>query len=165
MRRITFRLGITLALVVGNLVLASAASPDASNDEKVRTLRLVARTVATADLDLGATGLSLGDRFVFTEDLYQQGRRVGQDNGECTITRITGTGANARVTSQCLVTATLPGGQLTVQGAATFTETGAPAPFTLAVTGGTGDYQKARGQVRVRETSETEAELTIRLIL
>ncbi len=49
----------------------------------------------------------------------------------------------------------LEGGLLTAQGFAEFRE-GEPAAFTAAITGGTGDHNKARGTLEVRQTAETE---------
>jgi hypothetical protein len=63
-----------------------------------------------------------------------------------------------------VVTVSLPEGQLTAQGLATVTET-SPQPFTLAITGGTGAYRTAHGQLQVAPASETERHYTLTLIL
>jgi hypothetical protein len=60
-----------------------------------------------------------------------------------------------------VVSAQLPDGQITVQGLVTFTG----EPFTLAVTGGTGPYREAAGEVQVTEVSETESLIQLRLEL
>ena len=54
-------------------------------------------------------------------------------------------------------------GQLTAQGLATLTET-SPQPFTLAITGGTGAYRTAHGQLQVAQVSETESRYTLTVI-
>jgi hypothetical protein len=40
-----------------------------------------------------------------------------------------------------------------------------PEPFSVAITGGTGEFRTAHGEVEVREESETVSELTVKLIL
>ena len=80
---------------------------------------------------------------------------VGEDGGTCTVTRIASGGA---ATLHCLGTNSLPGGQISVQGL-----TAPGEPFELAITGGTGRYRKARGQVIGENTSPTE--MSIKLVL
>jgi hypothetical protein len=166
MRRIIGVIALALILVTGNFTAASAATTNGSSDDgRTRTLHILARTIDSTELDLGAPGPSLGDQFVFTDDLLQDGRSVGTDHGTCTVTRITGTAPSRTVTDQCLVTLVLERGQITVQGAAAFPEQGMPALFALAVTGGTGAYRTAHREVLVRILNETDADLTVRLIL
>jgi hypothetical protein len=134
MRRIIGVIALALVLVTGNFTAASAATTNGSDAGRTRTLHILARTIDSAELDLGAAGPSLGDQFVFTDDLLQDGRSVGTDHGTCTVTRITGTAPARTVTDQCLVTLVLERGQIAVQGAATFPEQGMPSPFALGVT-------------------------------
>ena len=63
---------------------------------------------------------------------------------------------------QCLATLSLPEGQLTAQGLTTLNESG--QPFTLAITGGTGAYRTAHGQIRIAPVSETESHYTLTVI-
>ena len=63
---------------------------------------------------------------------------------------------------QCTATVTLSGGQLTAQGVATLGEQGQP-DFHLAVTGGTGRYRLARGDVRVHYVNDSNRVLYFRL--
>jgi hypothetical protein len=166
MRRIISVTAVALVLLGGSFTTASAATTtDSSHHGRTTTLHFINRMVDGAQLDLGAPGLSLGDQRVFTDDLFQDGRRVGQDHGYCTVTRITGTAPSRTVTSECLATAILPRGQITAQGTATGPEQGAPPPFANAVTGGTGAYRTARGEVRISPISNTESDITMRLIL
>ncbi len=164
MKRIIGILAVALALIVGNLTLTSATASSSSSNDHRTTLHLVSNTVDEADLDFNEKGPSLGDQFVFTDNLFKNGKRVGEDHGSCTLVRITGTGASAEFTVHCQVTLVLAAGQITLQGAVTFTGQG-PQTNTVAITGGTGAYQTAHGQVRVREVSETRTELTVQLIL
>jgi hypothetical protein len=161
MRRTIGVLAIAMALVLGSLTLASAnTSGHRSDDDRVKTLHLLAETVEDVFLDLGEPGDSLGDQNVFTDNLFRNGKRVGELHVVCTLTRLV---ERVSATAQCLGTLVLPAGQITFQAALTFTEDA--TRFTLAITGGTGAYRTAHGQIRVHEISDTEARLTVRLIL
>ena len=88
------------------------------------------------------------------------GTAVGTDGAECTTVRITNA-ATASGTVQCLVTFSLPGGQITTQALNTVTN-GQFATGTQigAITGGTDTYRDASGQFAVDILSETEANIT-----
>jgi hypothetical protein len=166
MRRIISVTAVALVLIGGSLTAASAATTnDSSNDGRTRTIHFIARTIDSAQLDLGTQGLSLGDQAIFTDELFQDGRRLGEGHGVCTITRITGTAPSRTLTNECLIAGMLPGGQITIQGLLPSTEQGTSPTHRLAVTGGTGAYRTARGEVRVRQISNTENDITVRLIL
>lgn len=159
---------LAVLLAVGSVSLASATSSD-EGDRDARVINLTSRTVQEADLDLGAEGLSVGDRFTFSDDLLKNGKTVGTDGGECVIVRIDPEGATEQtaesLTVQCTVTLSLEAGQITVQGLVTFTNAPTQEPFTVAITGGTGDFRTAHGEVEVTELSATEDRLTVRLVL
>jgi hypothetical protein len=144
------------ALVLGAMSVAMMLTPaSASTSEE---LRFRAVTTEQTFLDLGDEGPSLGDEYIFHDVLKQNGERVGHDGGVCTFTSVTSTEAEA----QCVATLFLEGGQIAVQGLIPFPE-GGPSRFTVAVTGGTGQYEGATGELHVREISETVARLTLRL--
>jgi hypothetical protein len=164
MKRIIGILAVAVALIVGNLTLTSATASSTSSNDHRTTLHLVSITVDGADLDFNKQGPSLGDQFVFTDNLFWNGKRVGEDHGSCTFTRITGTATSPSFTAECQVTLVLAAGQITVQGAPTFSEQG-PQTNTLAITGGTGAYRTAQGQIQARDVSETRTEITVQLIL
>ncbi len=156
---------VAVVLALGGVTLASASSDERASDGDAKVIKLFAVTVQQADLDLPPEGESLGDRFVFSDDLYREkgGEQVGTNVGECTFLR---RDTDARsVSIQCLATFSLDGkGQITVQGLITFVETQTtPEPLTVAVTGGTGDFAGVGGELTVEEVSETEANVTIRL--
>lgn len=95
---------------------------------------------------------SLGDILAFLNPLYDESntKKVGTSSGVCFRTAVGSA-------YECFWTATLPEGQLTVEG-----------PFydgkdsTLAITGGTGDYDDARGQMALhaRNAEGTEYDFT-----
>jgi hypothetical protein len=149
--KLTFSL--VLAMLAGALVasVATAAPPERSS-----TLRpwgkgpATAQATAEAATPKGATRLvvigqeadftiidnapagdSPGDQILFTDDLFDQsGRPVGRDEARCTIM--------FRDDMLCDATFVIDGkGQLTIQGVG----------LNLAVTGGTGRFKKARGQL------------------
>lgn len=155
MRRIIGIAMLAMALLVGNLSLTSAS---ASNDDDDDVIRLLAKSVVAETLDLGAAGESVGDQEVFSDDLYWDGELVGSLDGSCTTTRLDATGA----TLNCTVTLTLPEGQITTQGAIRFDEN-FPDMFFIAITGGTGEYNEAQGEVKVRFINDTDTKLKVML--
>jgi hypothetical protein len=137
---------------------SAGADDDHGDDGDHEVIRVISREVDSADLDLGERGFSIGDRFVFSDNLFRHGNRVGTDHGECVTTRIQG----PRGGFQCNATAVLRRGQITAQGAVTFNQE-QTGRFTLAVTGGTGRFRDAGGQVVVHETGIRTTVLTFML--
>jgi hypothetical protein len=139
------------ALLVTTLSFASFAS---AHTDDVKVLHLTSVQVESEVVDVAPTGEqpSLGDSFVFSENLFREGRRVGISGGVCTFVRL----EKPPAALQCVVTARLGGDQLTVQGLA-FDQ----PRNVFAITGGTGRYRNAGGQVVVREVSDTENRLTV----
>jgi Allene oxide cyclase barrel like domain len=160
---------VALVLAVASITLASATAPPASvantdNHGKVQVIQLVARTVQEAFLDIDRNqGPSLGDQIVFSDNLFRNGKKVGTDGGACTVTNVSKD--LSKVTANCVATLSLRRGQITLQGLVTFTETGQPPPFFVAITGGTGAYRTAHGEMTVTAVSQTEERYTLHLIL
>lgn len=147
---------LALLIVAAAVMAAGAASGTSSRgDGGGEVIQLTTKQVHQGFVDHGTPGFSVDDAFVFSNDLYRNGKKVGEDGGTCTVTRIAPGGAT---TLHCLGTNSLPGGQISVQGLAAPGE-----PFELAITGGTGRYNKARGQVIGENTSPTE--MSIKLVL
>ena len=92
-------------------------------------------------------GTALGDQIVFTTQLLKGATEVGHQGGVCTVTSV------ARAEAQCVATYALPGGQITGQA---LIIVGDPAPYAVAITGGSGRYLGVEGEVRVRPASETQ---------
>jgi hypothetical protein len=96
---------------------------------------------------------------VFSGDLLRNGERVGRIGVVCTFVST----QNAdRVEAQCPTTSILPGGQITTQG----TIVNRSLNFTLPITGGSGRYEGAGGQVVSRDVStptQPQVELTFHL--
>ena len=99
---------------------------------------------------------SIGDVLGFANPLYDSAnkKQVGSDNGSCIRTAV-------GKAFECIWTASVAGGQLTVEG-----------PFydakdsVLAITGGTGDYNEAWGEMKLhaRNAQGTEYEFTYEIV-
>ena len=148
------RLGIALALALaGAAVTVTAAGATSAPEDAGRVIHFTTKQVHQSLIDNGTPGFGVDDIVVFSNDLYQDGTKIGEDGGTCTVVR-----AGSEITMHCLGTNTLPDGQIAVQGLAAPGE-----PFELAITGGTGRYRAVRGQVIGRNTSSTE--MDIKLVL
>jgi hypothetical protein len=139
----------------GVLAAGAASDPGEHGGHGGRVIELTTKQIHQDFVDHGDPGFSADDVIVFSNDLYRDGQKVGEDGGTCTVTRITDAGA---ATLHCLGTNSLPGGQISVQGLAAPGE-----PFELAITGGTGRFSDASGQVFGKNTSPTE--MSIRIVL
>jgi hypothetical protein len=135
-----------VALAVGAVGPAWGASGD---KEKQRTFTLEAVTTEQA-----FEGTALGDQIVFTGRLLKGATEVGHQAGVCTVTSV------ARAEAQCVATYALPGGQITGQ---TLIHLGDPTPYLGAITGGSGKYQGAEGEIRVQPVSDIRGILTFHL--
>lgn len=154
------------AIVVSMLLLAftmvpaaASAQPPGEHERPWKVLHLFERGAGDlAFVDLGAPGPGIGDRLVFSNPIFDTaGQQVGRDGAECVIVRIDATAPPERQqVVQCTISVQLPDGQITVQGLAQGTEN------YFAITGGTGAYRKARGEVLARDIVPlVEAEITI----
>jgi hypothetical protein len=163
------RLGIAAAVIAVMALVVGAVSPALGSSsqgaastasDKQQTIRVTAVfTEFDPNIDVGAPGFSLGDEVVFSGNLLQDGRQVGRVGVVCTFVST----ANAdRVEAQCPATAILPGGQITVQGVIV----NRALNWTLPITGGSGRYDRARGEVVSRDIStptQPQVELTFHL--
>jgi hypothetical protein len=167
------RLGIAAALIAVMALVVAAVSPALGSSSqgaaatasghanKDQTIRVTAMfTEFDPNIDLGAPGFSLGDEVVFSGNLFRNGEQVGRVGVVCTFVS---TANAARVEAQCPTTSILPGGQITTQG----TIVNRSLNFTLPITGGSGRYQGAGGQVVARDIStptQPQVELTFHLV-
>ncbi len=155
------KLAAVVACLLGfvGVTVAAAGSPRTDDRGSVTTLHLVAKEVDSTFLDLGDTDFSVGDQLAFSNDLYHAGKKVGKDAGWCVVARLTASGAS---TFKCVGSNALPGGQITVQGLVTYgpTEEIKAEPYRFAITGGTGRYREADGEVRIEELGGGVIDLT-----
>jgi len=168
MRR-KLRVGAAMAclLLLGTVTVASATSSRGSrgsdwDDGKVVVLdvtgRIVKRTVPPP------TDVRQGGQLTLTSDLFHKGTKVGEEHNVCTITRIEADGA---VTLYCDGIDSLPGGQIAWQGAIRFgpNELVKADPYFLAISGGSGKYRTAHGEIRVQDLTTEEFRYSMRIIL
>jgi allene oxide cyclase len=117
--------------VLGIAVLSVPALANGSG------MNVVERATSDAVTDTGAKGDSAGDILTFANDVYDENNqtKVGSDNGVCFRT------APGKAW-ECVWTLSLADGQITVEG-----------PYydasdsVAAITGGTGKYMNARGEM------------------
>lgn len=118
------------------------------------TIRVQAGLQVGEELDLGAQGRSIGDQFVFSGTLRSRpgDRLVGRVGGFCVINDLD------RNAGECSLTAVLDGSQIAVQGEQAGIPT--PGPVTNAITGGTGRFRHAHGQMTLRALTPSTWNLT-----
>jgi hypothetical protein len=163
MKRIRVASVVLLAVLLGPGTAgpANANSDDRDRGRRPQVIQLVERIHDFTFQDAAPPGPSLGDRLVFTSDLFDEdGNNVGRDAADCVIVRIDPTAPPERQQIvQCTITVELRDGQITVQGMAQGTES------FFAVTGGTGAYRTARGEAFARDRVPLQvADITITLI-
>jgi hypothetical protein len=164
---VTAALGLTVALTGASSSAFANSQRHHDNNGGVRVLKVTLTNTQGADFDNGAKGPSAGDRFSVFGDLVRNGKQVGTGGYECvTVGYKPGPDPNgppAVATDLCTGTLALREGQISVQG---LVDRLGPVPVTIAVTGGTGAYRTAHGELQTSGPNEAGDEpLTLRLIL
>ena len=126
-----------LGLLAGLTAAAIAAAGTASAEP--REFLAIEHTGADPVTDIGRTGDSTGDILTFSNDVFDaaNSNRIGSSQGSCVRMVVA-------VKWECGWSVTLDQGQLTLQGA--YFDSGSSA---FAVTGGTGEYTAAGGELIV----------------
>ncbi|MFE5758424.1 hypothetical protein ACFQ7I_32770 [Streptomyces massasporeus] len=125
----------TAVLVLGATALLTA--PAHAGPEKV--IDLDVGNDGVVKTDVGEHGLSVGDEFLYADKLYQGGKQVGKDGSSCQVTQLVG----EKITTNCVLSVQLPDGQITAQSLWTKGDD----TVRMAVTGGTGAYRGASGEL------------------
>ena len=128
-----FRMGATVALAaLGSIALATASQAG-------QTFTVVEHATTDAVADTGDKGDTAGDILTFANEIFDaaNSNSVGNDNGWCVRT-VPGKAW------ECFWTASFKDGQITVEGP--FLDAG---DSVLAITGGTGAYAGARGEMKL----------------
>ncbi len=122
------------AFFVGTGIMAAQGAGRAPE-----TITFLSKTVQEHNVDLPPTQrFNLGDRFVFSDVLKQNGDKVGVDGGECFLAH------RKPFRFECEATFRLSGrGQIAAQ--ALFRAANEDKPFKISITGGTGEFSTARG--------------------
>lgn len=129
--------------VLGVSLLLASASAYAGE-----TLHVVERATTDAVTDTGAKDDSAGDILTFANEVFDRANaaKVGDNQGFCVRTVV-------GKAWECWWTLSLSDGQITVQGP--FLDKG---DSVLAITGGTGKYASARGQMKLHARNEKGTE-------
>jgi hypothetical protein len=146
-------LGAAIAMVALTVGAVSPALGSSGDDDGKRTIRVVSVLEEETFVDLGAEGESVGDQFLFTSKLLKGGDEVGHDAVVCTIVSL------ERQEAQCVATAWFSDGQITAQVLVNFAE----GPPAVPITGGSGEYKGAEGEIHIRPVTETKEILIFRL--
>jgi Allene oxide cyclase barrel like domain len=143
------------------IVALALSAAGASAHDNGTTFKLAGKALAPpATIDLGAPGDSVGDQQIITMDVFAGPKRVGESHVVCTVVRFDP--ATKASIAQCDNITSLPGGQITAMGLVTSAEE-EQKPFIQAITGGTGAYRNAHGQLTVSEAGPQPATLTFQL--
>jgi hypothetical protein len=141
--------GCMLAVTAGGSL--AAAGNDAQES-------ITAVITSHTDVDVGEPGFGAGDYYVETWNLRAAERQVGDGGGSCVFLAVT----PDRTTDHCEMDLRLAGGQISAILIDTGGPSGPPGPIVFAVTGGTGEYREARGELVVR-TGSTTFQIDLRL--
>lgn len=137
------------AAVAGTTQLARASSHSG------RRLVYVEHELAAPTLDLGKHGFSPLDRQTITSDVLDlHGNVVGRLDDDCAITAV-----GKRAGAVCSYAITLPGGQLV----GTRFDAFGPGEALQPITGGSGSYDGARGQIQPLRKTRRGLEFAIEL--
>ena len=122
------------------LILWSAGSALPAVSAEVLELFVVSHGGSDIAVDIGKEGPSPGDMNLWSMSLFdgREKEQVGTDSGYCV--RVSAT----EPVRQCNFTLKLKAGSVYV----TATQTGKTGPFEGGITGGTGEYANARGEVK-----------------
>jgi hypothetical protein len=133
---------LTAACVASAIALVgvSVATPSAEQSKSTKTFKFVFKfSDAHVRLDLGSGALTTGDTDTYTGPVLNEAgtSRVGFAQGHCVIT------LPNRPLAQCTVSYFFDHGQIATQGPNYYNR-----PFNHAITGGTGVFREAKGEMR-----------------
>jgi hypothetical protein len=148
-------LPLTAILALG-LAGTSLAQPDKHDHDLV----LKGKVLAVGQVDAGDPGQSLGDQQIITMDVFAGAKRVGESHVVCTLVRVDP--ATHASIAQCENLTHLPNGDIASAGLVTSAQE-ETTPFVQAITGGTGAFKQAHGQLTVDEAGPQPATLTFDL--
>jgi hypothetical protein len=147
-----------VAAAIAALTLTSL-SPASAHKSKSHAFTVTTQTIAETPID-HTKPPKLGDTNQITEDVYRNGKKVGTSDLTCTLVRLDL--PKQFFAAECFNTTVLPEGQITAQGYVTSNEI-EKVPFKQAITGGTGAYARAHGELTVDEAGDGPAHLTFDL--
>lgn len=137
MKKLTL-IGLCFVLTLG-VIGGMYATASTRRHHATRTFTVVRKITGLESQDAVPDTTTAGDRFEFNSDLIRNGDVIGHQGAVCTVVSVRPNGDHALL---CSGTFTLPRGSITTQ--AYHSASGAGG---IAITGGTGIYRDARGQV------------------
>ena len=139
------------------LVGVSVATPSGKQSKTTKTFEFLFKfSDAHVRVDLGAGGLTTGDTDTFTGPVQNTAgtSRVGFAQGHCVMT------LPNRPLAQCTSSFFFDHGQIATQGPNYYNR-----PFNHAITGGTGVFREAKGEMRVAPLPNEEGwKITLKVI-
>ena len=133
-------------------LLRSAPAAVARDDDGARRLVFVEHNPMEVDVDNAPADLSAGDEVALTSVMTKDGKRVGRFDLHAVYTYVN-LDAHGMLRALVNATASLPEGEIEVQGVAVFRVD--TAEFNFAVVGGTRRYVGAEGEFHVVEDGDT----------
>lgn len=119
------------------------------------TLTLEVKNDQVAKHDFAKPGMDVGDMDIFSDILSVDGKQVGYDGGTCLFTNVT----PDNPMTYCELTIHLDNGQIFARSLTPHTL----APFTMAITGGTGEYADSRGELTVTGVASPDEKYELKL--
>lgn len=150
-RSVVLGAGLTaIAATVATPLLAGSAAASA------HTFTLRMHSVKDGNVDNKPTGFSAGDDELQATRLTQAGKAVGWETGDCLAT----SRGKSSADEVCRFIFHIGQGEIVSTGAVRSGK-GGPGTFVLAITGGTGPYVGAQGEVSVTAVSHGGVPVTI----
>jgi hypothetical protein len=158
MRKINLRslipVGVAAAVLAGAPLASAGTGSTHGTHQRAEIIQLVAKQTQSQTIDVGKKGHSLGDQLVIAEDLYRNGKKIGDHAVVCTYVH------TSPDELQCLGTFALPQGQITGQA---LLHLPAASSVDVAITGGSGAYSGAGGYVHTVPAGTTERHATFHI--
>jgi hypothetical protein len=137
------------AVVTAMVAVVLYGTNDAQGADGTRTLRFYEHDTQQASIDLADPGVSPGDEFLFSGDVFDHkgGTKLGRNGGRCTTMSSDAAGADEVACSAGFV---LEGGQIMTGGVFRYTSVFGGETVASPIRGGTGAYRGARGEGTVQ---------------
>lgn len=150
----------TIAVAATTFAMNPATAAGNRNPHAI-TITAVEKGTSINFVDVAPADSALGDQLIGTGDL------IGTDGSTIGTSTFQGISTNAtpRTSEMLTFVYELPDGKITTAGTARLSATNPIFDEQFAITGGTGKYQNARGQVRVVQETTDQAKLTFHIRL
>jgi hypothetical protein len=152
---------VALSLGLASVLSMSAASQAAEpSTAKSRTLSFDVvfspfSLIAANNVRDPNSPVALGDEITFHDQLFSNGREVGDTLGSCVVVSLA-----PDLLANCTAVFRVPGGTIAAQ----FAAIAGPTPKDVAVTGGTGTYRNVGGDGTLVEFGNGKGRLTLHVL-